>query len=218
VGALAAVRRAPLPRRAPSRARAVARAVARARVADATTTDACLLARLHDGDVAALEALLARYWAPLVAFVARVAGPGDAEDVVQETFCRLWEWRTAWRAEGSVRGLLYRVARNLAISRRRRDDARARAARALDGEDAPASAAADAADMALEQEELRQALDRVVGALPPRRREVFVLRCVHGLSYREIAGIMDTSTQTVANQLSHALTTLRRSLAGSLLE
>ncbi len=53
-------------------------------------------------------------------------------------------------------------------------------------------------------------------ALPPRRREVFVLRCVHGLSYREIAGIMDTSTQTVANQLSHALATLRVSLGSAL--
>ena len=183
---------------------------------DACATDACLLARLQAGDVDALEALLARYWAPLVAFVTRVAGAGEAEDVVQETFCRLWEWRAAWRPEGSVRGLLYRVARNLAISRRRRDDAHERAARALGagGETMPAGAAADAA---LEQEELRQALDRVVGALPPRRREVFVLRCVHGLSYREIAGIMDTSTQTVANQLSHALATLRRSLAPSLL-
>jgi RNA polymerase sigma factor (sigma-70 family) len=54
------------------------------------------------------------------------------------------------------------------------------------------------------------------GALPRRRREVFLLRCVHELSYREIATIMDTSTQTVANQLSHALATLRRTLPGPL--
>ena len=190
--------------------------VARPSVDAAHASDARLLARLQAGDVDALEALLARYWAPLVAFVTRVAGAGEAEDVVQETFCRLWEWRTAWRPEGSVRGLLYRVARNLAISRRRRDDAHLRAARALGTHDGAPACTMAAADAAIEREELRQALDRVVGALPPRRREVFVLRCVHGLSYREIAGIMDTSTQTVANQLSRALTTLRRALAGAL--
>ena len=184
---------------------------------DAASSDTLLLARLRTGDADALEQLLERYWAPLVAFVTRVAGAGEAEDVVQETFCRLWEWRAEWRAAGRERGLLYRVARNLAISRRRRDDARARAALALalgdSGERAPASSPAD---HALEQEELRQAIDRVVHALPPRRREVFVLRCVHGLSYREIAVLMDTSTQTVANQLSHALATLRRSLGSAL--
>ena len=184
------------------------------RTLDAESADACLLARLRTGDADALEALLARYWAPLVAYVTRVAGAGEAEDVVQETFCRLWEWRAEWRAEGSVRGLLYRVAHNLAISRRRHDDARARAALALG--DCGGASASRPADQAVEQAELRAALDRVVHALPPRRREVFVLRCVHGLSYREIAGIMDTSTQTVANQLSHALATLRTSLGSAL--
>jgi RNA polymerase sigma-70 factor (ECF subfamily) len=182
---------------------------------DVEAADACLLARLRTGDADALEQLLARYWAPLVAFVTRVSGAGEAEDVVQETFCRLWEWRAAWRAEGSVRGLLYRVARNLAISRRRRDDARERAALAL-GDCREGARAGSPADQAIEQQELRAALDRVVHALPPRRREVFVLRCVHGLSYREIAGIMDTSTQTVANQLSHALATLRVALGSAL--
>jgi RNA polymerase sigma factor (sigma-70 family) len=100
-----------------------------------------------------------------------------------------------------------------AVDARLRADARARAALALGDDDAGATACVPGADDAVEQEELRAALDRVVGALPRRRREVFLLRCVHGLSYREIAGIMDTSTQTVANQLSHALATLRRSLA-----
>ena len=202
---------ATLAARAATRARVARPPVVATDVTDACPTDACLLARLQAGDVDALEALLARYWAPLVAFVTRVAGAGDAEDVVQETFCRLWEWRTAWRPEGSVRGLLYRVARNLAISRRRRDDAHERAARALGAGDArPAGTMAAAADTAMEQEELRRALDREVGALPPRRREVFVLRCVHGLSYREIAGIMDTSTQTAVSYTHLTLPTTER--------
>lgn len=55
----------------------------------------------------------------------------------------------------------------------------------------------------------------MVAALPPPRREVFVLRCVHGLSYRGIAGIVHASTQAVARQLSRALAALRVSPAGT---
>jgi RNA polymerase sigma factor (sigma-70 family) len=48
--------------------------------------------------------------------------------------------------------------------------------------------------------------------MPARRREIIVLRCVHDLSYREIADVMNIAQQTVANQLSSALATLRTSL------
>ena len=64
-----------------------------------------------------------------------------------------------------------------------------------------------------ERAELRGALRRAIADLPSRRREVFLLRMIEGLSYEEIADAMGTSRQTVANQLSHALATLRRSLA-----
>ena len=57
-------------------------------------SDATLLAHLATDDTTALDALLARYWSPLVMFIARLAGsPEAAEDAVQETFCRLWERR-----------------------------------------------------------------------------------------------------------------------------
>jgi len=67
---------------------------------------------------------------------------------------------------------------------------------------------------ALPNDDLRAALERAIATLPPRRREVFLLRVVHDLSYKEIAGVMGTSAQTVANQLSSALRELRTTLAG----
>jgi RNA polymerase sigma-70 factor (ECF subfamily) len=172
--------------------------------------DAVLLARLAADDASALDALLGRYWSPLTAFVARMTGSVEAaEDAVQEAFCRLWERRRSWRDEGSVSGLLFRLARNRAVSAHRHLDAEARAA-SLAGEtlarhhDAPAEP----------NDDLRAALERAIALLPPRRREVFLLRVVHDLSYKEIAAVMGTSPQTVANQLSHALAFLRRQLAG----
>jgi RNA polymerase sigma factor (sigma-70 family) len=173
--------------------------------------DDALLAGIAADDAAALEALLARYWTPVVGYLVRSVGlaTDDAADVAQDTFCRLWERRRAWRAEGSVRGLLFRLARNAAISEHRSSQARARAASGL--AESLGAGAVQPPDAA-ERGELRSTLERAIALLPPRRREVFLLRCVHELSYKEIAGVMGTSTQTVANQLSSALATLRELL------
>ena len=174
-------------------------------VHDDQPSDATLLARLAADDSSALDALLARHWSPLTTFLARLTGSVDAaEDAAQETFCRLWERRRSWRLAGSVVGLLYRLARNIAISEHRHLLAQERAA------DVAAESAPHHHDMPeLQDTELRAAIERAIAALSPRRREVFLLRVVHDLSYKEIASITGTSTQTVANQLSHALAQLR---------
>jgi DNA-binding CsgD family transcriptional regulator len=104
-----------------------------------------------------------------------------------------------------VRGLLYRIAHNLAVSEYRMERARERADSV--GGDSHADAPTPLA--AVEDAELREMLDRAIQALPPRRREVFVLRCIHDMPYRDIAEVLGISQQTVANQLSRALTTLR---------
>ena len=182
--------------------------------ARAAPADAVLLARLAAHDAGALDALLERHWPALYRYALRKTGsPDDAADVAQEVFCRLWERRTEWRADGSVKGLLFRLARNAAATTRRRRRVRERAARLfvrVAPEPAPPLAAAERA-------ELRTALEQAIARLPARRREVFLLRMVDGLSYDEIAAAMDTSRQTVANQLSRALATLRAAL-GHLLD
>ena len=173
--------------------------------------DNVLLERLSAGDVAALEALLARYWSPLTMFVARMTGSAEAaEDAVQEAFCRLWDRRRSWRGEGSVSALLFRLARNNAISAHRHQLAEERVA-SVAVERSPAYHELPEKP----DEEHRIALDRAIALLSPRRREVFLLRVVHDLSYKEIAAIMGTSTQTVANQLSHALASLRQALVAT---
>lgn len=172
-------------------------------------SDASLLARLAADDASALDALLAKYWSPLTMFIARMTGSLEAaEDAVQETFCRLWERRGSWRVEGSVGGLLFRLARNIAISEHRHLQAEERAA-SIASEWLPGHH--DAPE--LPDAELRAVLEQAIASLSPRRREVFLLRVVHDLSYKEIAAVMGTSPQTVANQLSHALAGMREKLS-----
>jgi RNA polymerase sigma-70 factor (ECF subfamily) len=64
-----------------------------------------------------------------------------------------------------------------------------------------------------EHAEMNAAIEHAISLLPARRREVFLLRMMDDLSYEEIAAVMGTSRQTVANQLSRALATLRPALA-----
>ena len=64
----------------------------------------------------------------------------------------------------------------------------------------------------LEQAELRSALEEAIAALPPRRREVFILGYVFACRHAEVAQIMEISEQTARNQMSAALADLRRTL------
>ena len=172
-------------------------------------SDAELLARLRHNDANALELALRQHWVLVVDYIKRLTGSEDAaEDIAQRTFCQLWDRRAQWSPTGSLRALLCRVARNLAVSEHRRQSADERSAAAFIELMAPMSPARDR----LETEQLRLALDREIALLPVRRREILVLRCVHDLSYKEIAEVMNIAPQTVANQFSSALAALRVSL------
>ena len=174
-----------------------------------TISDGDLFARLRADDADALDFALKQHWVLVVDYVKRMATTADAaEDIAQRAFLQLWDRRASWRAEGSMRALLCRIARNFAISEHRRQSADERSATAFVELSAPTVPARDT----VEAEQLRSALDREISLLPARRREIVVLRCVHDLSYKEIAEVMNIAPQTVANQLSSALATLRLSL------
>jgi len=172
-------------------------------------SDEELLSRLQRDDTDALELALRQHWALVVDYINRLTGSEDAaEDIAQRAFCQLWDRRAQWRASGSVRALLCRIARNYAVSEHRRQRADERSAETFAELSRPVLPSRDR----IETEQLRFALDREIALLPERRREILVLRCVHDLSYKEIADVMNIAQQTVANQLSSALATLRLSL------
>lgn len=179
-------------------------------------SDEDLLSRLRRDETRALELILTRYWTLVVDYVERLTRSEDAaEDIAQRTFCRLWDRRAQWSATGSLRALLCRIARNYAVSEHRRHLADERsAATFFELHATPAASASihDAGDGA----RLRSLIDREIARLPERRREILILRCYHDLSYKEIAEVMNIAEQTVANQLSKGLATLRASLGGLL--
>jgi len=175
-----------------------------------TTEDADreILRRLARHDITALDEAFARYWLPVLSYVTTIArAPDTAEDITQQAFYRLWERRETLRSEGSVRGFLYHVARNLTISHRRSDQVRERAV-TMHVLEQPTSV-----DIDLPYEGLSADLQWALAALTGRRREILLLHTVDGLGHKEIAKLLGIAPQTVANQFSAALNDLRRLLA-----
>lgn len=166
-----------------------------------------LVRGLRAGEPWSLQRLLDAHWDGVVRYAEGIlADTGDAQDAAQEAFVRLWERRETWSIEGSVRGLLYTMARNAALDELRRRDRRAAVATAVPAPE-PTRPDRDA-----EGSELRRAAEGAVRRLPAQRREVFRLVREHGLSHREIADVLGLSPQTVANHMSLALADLRRAL------
>jgi RNA polymerase sigma-70 factor (family 1) len=154
---------------------------------------------------------MALYHGPLLHYATTLLGSVDrAEDVVQETFVRIWERRCHWGAEGSVKSLLYRTARNLALNERRHLRVRENWKRRQTVREQP-----DPPTMAerRREAELLTNLEAALDSLPSRRREIFELARFHDLSYRQIAEKLGISPQTVANQISAAMRDLKRALA-----
>jgi RNA polymerase sigma-70 factor (family 1) len=168
-----------------------------------------LMRRVACGEAAALECLLNAHWQPVLRYANYlIDSPDAAEDVVQEAFVRLWARSPEWRPRGCVRAFLYRVTRNLVLNERRRERVRTLWAR---------HAEADThwypmPTHALEAQEIHAALKEAVAALPDRRRKVFWLARYQQMTHHEIAEVMGISVQTVANQMSAALATLRERL------
>ena len=164
---------------------------------------------LQRDDPRALQRLVDCYWQGLLCYVKRILGDVDTgEDVVQEAFVRLWEERARWWVSSSPKAVLYRIARNLALN-----ELKAAGFRERQLERTGETSTSPTPIQLLECEELHQAVTQAVNALPPRRREVFMLARFHGMSHREIAQTLEIAPQTVANQMATALATLEGALA-----
>ncbi|MEM6648468.1 MAG: sigma-70 family RNA polymerase sigma factor [Bacteroidota bacterium] len=184
----------------------------RDREASETQSDADLLARIQADDHGAFKVLFERYHTSLRVFAASVAGDDEADAVVQDVFVGVWRRRRELVADPSLRAYLFRAARSLSLNAKR---GRTRwALRFTDLDDA--QHLTESAQTA-SNDELTAAVVRAVNQISDRRREAFLLRHEHGLSYAEIAAVMQTSRHTVRNQLAQALRSIHDAIPPELL-
>jgi len=175
-----------------------------------------LRAYARSGDAAALGVFVCRYQASLVRFADRFLGdPEAAQDVVQETFLQVARRPDRLLGVESCHNWLLRVARNIGVSRIRREVRARRHAEAFRERaqaEAEANARSSGAAAALEAEETRRAVREAIDRLYPRYREVLLLKIQEEKSYREIAEITGLSVTNVGYLLHRAMKALATSL------
>jgi RNA polymerase sigma-70 factor (ECF subfamily) len=169
------------------------------------------LLALRDGDSRAFEHIFRAYYDKLCSFAIRyVRTREQAEDVVHDILFALWRERESYEIRGTLRAYLYTAVRNRALDHLKREgvELRWREEAELTLEAFPASGA-PGADEELVAAELSAIVREAIDALPPRYRQAYVLRRQHGLSYAEIAGIMNITVKTVEVQIGQALKRIR---------
>ena len=165
---------------------------------------------IKSGDRTAFRRFFEAYHEALLRYlVHRRVSPDVAEDLVQNAFVHIWENRESIKPGGSLRGLLFRIGYTRALNHFR-DSARFAD---VAPEDAPLQVTSESQDPA-ERDEVRLLVQAAVETLPERRRAVFELCILQGLTYAEAAEALDISRKTVENHMGYALKTVRERLAG----
>jgi RNA polymerase sigma-70 factor (ECF subfamily) len=172
--------------------------------------DVDLLRQVAAGDEAAFAELYDLYAPPVYNYLLRLVNEtAVAEEILQEVFLAMWRGASRFRAEAKVKTWLLRIAHHQAVSWLRRERAVLWPNDEFEG-DAAASIEEDLA-RSWQIDQVRGALTQ----LSSKHRAVIELTFVHGLSYTEIAQVMNCPVGTVKSRMSYALRHLNSILSGT---
>ena len=175
------------------------------------STDTELLRQVAAGDEAAFAELYDLYAPPVYNYLLRLVNEAAvAEEILQEVFLAMWQSAHRFRAEATVKTWLLRIAHHQAVSWLRRTRATLWPNDELEADDHEPIEAHLARSWQIDQ--VRAALAR----LSPNHRAVIELTFVQGLSYAEIAEVMNCPIGTVKSRMSYALRRLNALLSDEL--
>lgn len=176
-----------------------------------TDPDEALLARVAEGDPAAVRALVARKLPRLMSLGVRMLGEAaEAEDMAQEAFLRVWKQAPKWRpGQARFDTWLHRVALNLCYDRLRLRRRREVVTDNVPERPDPASSA----EQGLQAQETSRRVAEALQRLPDRQREAIVLCHYQELGNIEAAAVMGVSVEALESLLGRGRRALRAALA-----
>jgi len=163
---------------------------------------------LRSGDRSVFRKLFQGYQPRLYRFLwLKLRSVEIAEDLIQETFVRLWQNRGTLDPEKNLDIYLFRIATNLVI-----DFFRSNAAKTHQLKNPTAIDARQKTDSAAEFHQLRESVDNALSRLPDGPRTAFILSRYEELTHEEIAEVMGISIKTVEKHIGRALQVVREHL------
>ena len=175
----------------------------------ASDTDQQLVQRAQRGDPRAFDLLVLKYQGRIGALVSRyINDPGEVEDVTQEAFIKAYRALDKFRGDSTFYTWLYRIASNAAknhlVAKGRRPGADATIEDAEGFEQADLISESSTPEAVLMSEELAQVVTEAMDALPEELRAALTLREFEGLSYDDIAAVLECPVGTVRSRIFRA--------------
>jgi RNA polymerase sigma-70 factor (ECF subfamily) len=175
-------------------------------------TDIQLIRLLKEDNETAFAEIYKRYAKSLADFTAsKLFNLEDAQDIIHDLFVKLWEDRKQLNITSNLKTYLFTITRHRIIDKIRRNITREEYAAMLQS---LANAYQPNIEQQIAAKELQQTIENSLNKLSPKVKEIYQLSREENLSIPEIAEKLQLSEQTVKNQLSTALSHLRKSLPG----
>jgi RNA polymerase sigma-70 factor (ECF subfamily) len=180
------------------------------------SSDEELVARSMGGDLDSFNQLVLRWERPIYALAYRVIGrEEEARDVAQETFLRAFRALPGFKGQAKFSSWLYRITLNLCRDWMRKER-RTPVSQAPEGIDIIELAGEATPHETIEQmvgrKELGRAVSKAMAALPEEQRTAIILKEYHGLTFQEIADMLDCPLSTVKTRLYQGLSVVRKQL------
>jgi RNA polymerase sigma-70 factor (family 1) len=169
-------------------------------------SDQDVFEQLRKGDEKALEYLFRKYYSALCNYSAGLLkDESAAEDAVQDVFMKIWNTRNSLPVVIAVKSYFYTAVRNHSLNLLAKVTHH-------DSDLSLITSVHEDVTEKLEYLELEAKYKLALERLPERCREIFILSRNEGMSYKEIAEVMDISVKTVENQMGKALRIMREML------
>ncbi len=167
------------------------------------------MATVQAGNLDALGTLFERYHRQVYGFFVKLTRDTDlSEDLTQSTFERIMRYRHSYRGDGSFRGWLFQVARNVRVDHHRAN--RIKVDQEVELAELPLLTPTVSA--ALENRERQEALEKAIAELPDTYRETLLLVWQQEMKYREVAEALGTTETNIKSRIHRAVRALRRKL------
>lgn len=171
----------------------------------------CWIYRIQGGDEQVFELLFREYYMQLTRFAWRyVNSKAVAECLVQDVFAEVWEKKENFTFTGSIRSYLYKAVKNKSLNHLNRQKIK----HEYDTEWMRQKNETEMEFTDKSREKMiKEAVKTAIDELPERSKMTYKLNRHDGLTYQEIAEIMDVSVKTVESQMTRTLKILRKRLA-----
>jgi RNA polymerase sigma factor RpoE len=173
--------------------------------------DQALVERAQGGDKHAFDQLVSKYQRKLGRLLSRfIRDPAEVEDVSQEAFIKAYRALPSFRGDSAFYTWLYRIGINTAKNYLVAQGRRAPTSTEFDSEEAETFESADqlrdinTPESLLLSKQIGETVNGAIDALPEELRTAIVLREIEGLSYDEIAGMMNCPIGTVRSRIFRA--------------